>query len=212
MRDKNKVPRGWRAGLCRLLRGHILTSMAAGRGKMKMEKRFARDELVFDGIIAKVHKVHLAMGDGQCIQRDYIHYPGAAIVLPVLADRSIVLIRNWRFAVEEHLYELPAGCLEEGEDPTVCATRELTEETGYTAGRLEKLGSFYTGPGISDEFIHAYLATGLTDGPQALERYEEITVEIRRDDEVRRMVADGTIRDAKTISTLALYWFRSDNT
>ncbi|MCJ7543486.1 MAG: NUDIX hydrolase [Phycisphaerae bacterium] len=174
----------------------------------KPRKRFARDEVVFDGIIAKVHKVHLAMGDGRVVQRDYIHYPGAAIVLPVLADGRIVLIRNWRFAVEQELYELPAGRLEGGEDPAVCAARELAEEAGYTAGRWEKLGGFFTGPGTSDEFIHAYLATDLTPGRQDLERYEEIAVEVRSDAQVRAMVADGTIRDAKTISTLALYWLR----
>ncbi len=179
--------------------------MASGQQR----RRFQRDELVFDGIIAKVHKVHLAMGDGRSVQRDYIHYPGAAIVLPVLEDGSIVLIRNWRFAVEAELYELPAGCLEGGEDPAVCAARELAEEAGYTAGRLEKLGGFFTGPGTSDEFIHAYLATELTAGRQDLERYEQIAVEVRRDEQVRAMVADGTIRDAKTLSTLALYWLRS---
>ena len=174
-------------------------------------KRFQRDELVYDGIIAKVHQVHVAMGDGKLVRRDYIHYPGAAIVLPVLGDGRIVLIRNWRFAVEDTLYELPAGCLDGGEDPAVCAQRELTEETGYTAGRWEKLGGFFTGPGTSDEFIHAYLATELTAGPQRLERYEEIAVELRSDAEVRAMVADGTIRDAKTLSTLTLYWLKTAN-
>ena len=177
---------------------------------MAAKKRFERDELVFDGIIAKVHKVHLAMTDGRLVQRDYVHYPGAAIVVAVLGDGGIVLIRNWRFAVEQNLYELPAGCLEEGEDPYVCAVRELAEEAGYSAQRIEKLGGFYTGPGVSDEYIHAYLATGLTAGKQDLERYEDITVEVHSDQAVRKMVADGTIRDAKTISALALYWMRGN--
>jgi ADP-ribose pyrophosphatase len=176
----------------------------------KSPKRFERDELVFDGILAKVHKVHLAMGDGRVVQRDYIHYPGAAIVLPILEDGRIVLIRNWRFAVEAELYELPAGCLEGGEDPIVCARRELTEETGYAAGRWEKLGGFFTGPGTSDEYIHAYLAAELTAGRQVLERYEQITVHPFPEARVRAMVADGTIRDAKTISALALYWLRGE--
>jgi ADP-ribose pyrophosphatase len=177
--------------------------MAGGK-----RKRFERDELVFDGVIAKVHKVHLAMADGRSVQRDFIHYPGAAVVLPVLDDGRIVLIRNWRFAVETDLYELPAGCLEDGEDPAVCARRELTEETGYSARRLEKLGAFFTNPGTSDEIIHAYLATELTAGSQELERYEEITVEAHPDARVRAMIAEGTVRDAKTISALALYWLR----
>ena len=177
-------------------------------GAEKGRKRFERDELVFDGILAKVHKVHLAMGDGRLVQRDFIHYPGAAVVLPVLDDGRIVLIRNRRFAVEAELYELPAGCLEDGEDPTVCARRELAEETGYSARRLEKLGAFFTNPGTSDEIIHAYLATELTAGAQTLERYEQITVEPQTDARVRAMVGDGTIRDAKTISALALYWLR----
>ena len=73
------------------------------------------------------------------------------MILPVLRDGAIVLIRNYRFAVGEHLWELPAGMLEQGEDPAVCASRELAEETGYTAGSIEKLGVFYTGPGTTDE-------------------------------------------------------------
>ncbi|MGA2265607.1 MAG: NUDIX hydrolase [Phycisphaerae bacterium] len=173
------------------------------------KKRFDRDEVVFRGPIVEVHKVHQTMHDGKLVQRDFIHYPGASIVLPVLADGRIVLIRNWRFAVEETLHELPAGTLEKGEDPAVCAARELTEETGYTAGQLHKLGGFYTGPGVSDEFIHAYLATDLTDGHQNLDHYEEITVEVHPDAEVRRMVVEGAIRDAKTIATLTLYWLRN---
>ena len=153
-----------------------------------MEERFEYDDLVFDGLIAKVHKVGLRMDDGRVVQRDYIRYPGAAVVLPVLDDGSIVLIRNYRFAVDERLYELPAGVLEEGEDPAQCAERELAEETGYTAGRIEKLGRFYSTPGTTDEFLEAYLACDLTDGTQDLERYERITVEVLPESEVRRMV------------------------
>ena len=174
-----------------------------------MQKRFEYDDLVFDGLIAKVHRVGVRMSDGEVVQRDYIHYPGASIVVPVLEGGGIVMIRNWRFAVEENLYELPAGCLEEGEDPAVCAARELTEETGFTAGKLEKLGSFFTGPGVSDEVIHAYLATDLKRGRQALERYEEIDVEVIPDLQVREIIADGRLRDAKSITALALHWVKA---
>ena len=150
------------------------------------------------------------MPDGNVVQRDFFHYDGAAVVLPVLDDGAIVLIRNYRFAVDEHLYELPAGMLEPPEDPAECAARELIEETGYRAGRIEKLGEFYTGPGTTDENMHAFLATDLTDGQQDLEVYEEIHVEVFPAARVREMVADGTIHDGKTIAALAYYWMRKE--
>ena len=173
-----------------------------------MSERFAYNELVFDGKVMQVRKVGVKMPDGRVVQRDLAHYAGAAVILPVLADGSVVLIRNYRFAIDEWLYELPAGMLEPNEDPAVCAARELTEETGYTAGRIEKLGQFYTGPGTTDEVMHAFLAEDLTDGPQQLETYEQIEVDVRPDDEVRARVADGRIHDAKTIAALGLYWLK----
>jgi len=173
-----------------------------------MNDRLEFRELVYDGKIAKGYRVGLRMPDGNVVQRDFFHYNGAAVVLPVLDDGSIVLIRNYRFAVDEHLYELPAGMLEEGEDPAECAARELIEETGYRAGRMEKLGAFYTGPGTTDENMHAFLATELTGGQQDLEAYEEIRVEVFGDAAIRQMVADGTIHDGKTIAALAYYWMR----
>jgi len=172
-------------------------------------QRFEYDVLVFDGLMAKCHKVGVKMPDGAIMQRDLIRYPGASLALPVLDDGSIVLIRNRRFAVDEELWELPCGVLEGGEDPAACAARELAEETGYAAGRIERLGQFYTGPGTTDEVMHCYLATELSDGRQELERYEQIAVEVADDAQVRRMVADGTIHDGKTIAALGMYWLRT---
>ena len=173
-----------------------------------MSERFVHDELVYKGRVAEVHKVGVRMPDGRVVQRDFIHYGGAVVILPVLPDGSIVLIRNYRFAVEETLWELAAGMLEAGEDPAAGAARELAEETGYSAGRIEALGRFYTGPGTCDERMHAFLATQLTAGGQDLEAYEQIEVEVHPEAEVRAMVADGRIHDAKTIVALALYWQR----
>jgi ADP-ribose diphosphatase len=172
----------------------------------QMHDRFEKSELIFDGYVAKGYKVALRMPDGKVVQRDFFHYDGAAVILPVLSDGSIVLIRNRRFAVDEDLLELPAGMLEKGEEPALCAARELTEETGYTSGNVETLGVFYTGPGTTDETMYAFLATDLTNGQQALEDYEEISVVTYSDAEVRRMVLDGTLHDGKTIATLCLYW------
>ncbi|RPI62306.1 MAG: NUDIX hydrolase [Planctomycetaceae bacterium] len=171
-----------------------------------MDNRFAYKNLVYDGAVSKVYRVGLKMDDGKVIPRDLIHYNGAAVILPVLADGSIVLIRNQRFVAGGWLYELPAGMLEEGENPDLCAGRELAEETGYTAGSIRKLVAFFASPGNSDELIHAYLATDLRQGEQDLEVYERIKVETFSDSDVRKMVLDGTIHDAKTIAALGLYW------
>jgi ADP-ribose pyrophosphatase len=170
-----------------------------------MDNRFAYDELVFDGRVAKVHKVGLRMADGRVVPRDLIRYAGAAVVLPVLEDGSIVLIRNYRFAVDEELLELPAGILEPPEPPAACAARELAEETGYAAGRIEELGRFFSGPGTCDEVMHAFVATELTPGEQNLEPGEQIKVHVAREADVRDMLLDGRIHDAKTIATLGLY-------
>jgi ADP-ribose pyrophosphatase len=171
-----------------------------------MNSRFEYDEVIYDGRVSEVHRVGVKMPDGTVADRDLILYTGAAVVLPVLDDGSIVMIRNYRFAVDQTLWELPAGMLEKDEDPAVCAARELTEETGYTAETVRPLGMFYTTPGTSNEEMHAFVATGLTDGEQDLEGYEQITVEVLPEQRVREMVLDGSIRDGKTIATLAWYW------
>ena len=176
-----------------------------------MHERFEQSDLIFDGVVAKGYKVRLRMDDGQIVDRDFFHYGGAAVILPVLDDGAIVMIRNFRFAVDESLLELPAGMLEDGEPPEQCAARELTEETGYSAAHMAKLGAFYTGPGSTDEVMHAYLATGLANGQQDLERYERITVEVYPDSQLRQMVRDGTLHDAKSIAALSLYWLSRES-
>ena len=170
--------------------------------------RFEWDRVIHVGRVLELHDAGVRMPDGKVVQRDYVHYNGAAVILPVLADGSIVMIRNYRFAVGDTLWELPAGMIDGDEAPLSAATRELTEETGYSAGQIVKLGEFYAAPGSSDELMHAFLATDLKDGLQALETYEQIEVHVLSDATVRQMLRDGAIRDAKTVSALALYWLR----
>ena len=173
-----------------------------------MDSRVVGSELVYEGAICRVRKVALATDAGESVARDLIEFADAVVIVPVLDDGRLVLIRNERFAVGEELWEFPAGKLEEGEQPDPCAARELAEETGYTAGRLERLGGFYTCPGAATEYIHAFGAADLRRGRQALEGYERIRVEVVPGERVRRMIAAGEIHDAKSIAAHALWRMR----
>lgn len=175
-----------------------------------MLQKILNKTLVHRSYLFEVQRLTLQLPDGKQMDRDLIHHRGAALVLPVLMDGSIVMIRNYRYAAAGYLWELPCGTLEEGEEIAVCAARELAEESGYTAGRIEKLGEFYSCPGYSDEVIHAFLATDLTKGEQNLEGYEDITVEVLLDAEVRRMAAADEIHDGKTLATLGVYWAKTN--
>jgi ADP-ribose pyrophosphatase len=120
-------------------------------------------------------------------------------------DDHVCLIRNYRVAVGKTLIELPAGTLEPGEQPAVTAGRELIEETGFRAARIEKLREFTMSPGILNERMYLYLAADLTPGAMALEAGEQIETLVTSWDEAMRMVFDGTIEDAKTLVGLMHY-------
>lgn len=135
-------------------------------------------------------------------RRDLVIHPGAVVILPVLDPQTYLLIRNWRFAVEKTLWELPAGTLEPDEPPEKTAYRELIEETGYQAGSITPLTSFYSTPGFCNEKIHAYLATDLKHVGQALEDDEEIFVEKVPINRVMELIRSGDLQDAKSIVTI----------
>lgn len=136
--------------------------------------------------------------------REIVRHPGAVVVLPLLDDGRVCLIRNYRISVNQTLIELPAGTLEPGEEPRQNAERELMEETGYRAAKFQKLHAFYLSPGILDERMHLFLATGLTEGETAREAGEEIDNLVVPWDEAIQMAVDGRIQDAKSIVGLML--------
>lgn len=143
--------------------------------------------------------------NGQIIQRDLIFHPGAVVILPILANGDVVLLRNFRFVLNETLWEVPAGTVEPDEPLLDCAKRELLEETGYTAKQWKSLGYLYASPGVLDEKLHLFVAEELTAGdakPEPDEQLEPVTVRL---DDAIRMCLDGTIRDAKTITSLLLW-------
>ncbi len=142
---------------------------------------------------------------GRTVEREVVRHPGAVLVVPELADGRLILIRNARMAVDDRLWELPAGVLEPGEDPADAARRELLEETGYRAGQLERLGEFYTSPGFCDELMRVYAARDLELIGQRLEAGEDIAVEIVELGKVLSMIDTGVIRDGKTLAGLLLW-------
>src|SRR5262245_35110469 len=141
---------------------------------------------------------------GKDKSREIVRHPGACVLVPILNDGLVCLIRNFRISVSATLIELPAGTLEPNEPPHVTAERELIEETGYRAAKIELLHAFYLSPGILDEKMHLYLATGLTEGATAREEGEEIENLVVPWEEAIAMVFRGEIKDAKTI--VGLLW------
>jgi len=142
------------------------------------------------------------------VQRELVVHPGAVLILPLLDDETAVLIRNYRFSVGEELLELPAGTLESGESPIDCAARELEEETGHLAGRIEPLADFYTSPGFTDERMYCFIATELKVTAQRLDRTEQIRVTPMKLTDALAATLDGRIIDGKTIAALHLYQYR----
>jgi len=154
---------------------------------------------IFDVVLEKV-----TLPNGAVKDREIVRHPGAAAMVPLLEDGSVVLIKQYRHAVGEFVWEIPAGTLEPEEAPVACARRELVEETGYEAAKFEKLIEMLPAPGYTDEHIHIFLATGLKAVDQRLEDDEVIEVQPTVLDSALAMVAEGRIRDAKTIAGLFL--------
>lgn len=152
----------------------------------------------------RVVRETLTTGAGKTKTREIVRHPGACVIVPLLDDGRVCLIRNWRIAVGRTLIELPAGTLEPPEPPHVTAERELIEETGFRAAKIEFLHSFYLSPGILDEKMHLYLATGLTAGDAAREEGEEIENLVVPWYVATNMIFSGEIQDAKTI--VGLLW------
>ena len=156
-------------------------------------------EVLLQAAKFRVDRVRVPARSGGLIEREMITHGGSVVVLPVLPDGRVVFIRNRRFAIGRELLELPAGTLDAGEDPAVCARRELAEETGYRAQTVEPLIRFFPSPGFMSEEMHCFVARGLTPGPQALEEGEHIEVEPLAPAEVDALVDAGELVDGKTL-------------
>lgn len=166
------------------------------------------EKIAYEGNFLKILNVDVILPDGNKANRDIIRHPGASAVLPITEDGKVILVRQWRTPLDKTLLEVPAGKLEKGEEPLLCAQRELEEETGYKADNFEYMGSIATVPGFCDEIIHLYLATGITEGLKGGDEDEFTSVEIVSLDEMKDMVRCGDIIDTKTINCLCHYLLR----
>lgn len=160
----------------------------------------------YHGRIISLDVDEVRFPDGSIGSLEMIRHPGASAVVPLLDtdadDPTVLLIRQYRYAADGYLYEIPAGRLDPGESPMECAHRELAEETGYRAARVEPLFTMFTTPGFTDEKIHLFLATGLTAGDAHREADEFLELVPTKLSRALSMVEQGEIKDAKTALAL----------
>lgn len=173
-----------------------------------MKKRQAevrRSDVVFRGRLFRVRRDLVQepalRGEpaGPPVMREIIEHAGSVVVLPVLPDARVLLVRQYRYAAKDFLWELVAGGIDRGENPSQAARRELKEETGHEARRFERLLSFFPSPGILSEVMHLYRATGLRPGRAEPEADEALEVRAFSRRELERMLRRSSLRDAKTV-------------
>ena len=164
---------------------------------------------IYKGRVVTLNLETVTLPNQATVELEVVRHPGAAAVVPLKADGTVVLIRQYRLAAGGFIYEVPAGKLHPGEDPQQCAIRELEEEIGYRPARMDKLATFFTAPGFTDEVMHLFKATGLTPGAQKLDHDEVLEVVELSLKEAIDLIKDGTIRDAKTIVGLQFVYLQS---
>ena len=159
---------------------------------------------IYRGKVVHLFVDEVSLPNGRTTTLETIRHVGAAAALPFVSDTEVLLVRQFRHAAGGWLLEVPAGKLDDGENPEVCARREVEEEVGFRAGRLEKLGAILTTPGFTDEVIHLYEAHELTEALASLEEDEVLTPLRVRFDEAIAMVLRGEIHDAKSVCAILL--------
>ena len=162
-------------------------------------------KIKFNGKLLSVFIKKERLPNGNPVTLELVKHPGAALVIPFLSAGSILMLRQYRPVIKSYLYELPAGTLKKNERPSVCAKREIIEETGYAASKLKMLGWIYPVPGYSTEKINIFAGMGLKKMSRARpEEDEMIEVRAMTRQKVRSLFRSGRITDAKTISSLAM--------
>ncbi len=172
---------------------------------MDMREKKLEGEVIYKGHVVKLERDKVLCPNGNESYREIVRHNGGAAILCVTDNDEIILERQFRYAYDEVIYEIPAGKLEAGEDPYEAALREFEEETGNKAETLEHLCDIYPTCGYSSEVIHIYLAKDFIKTHNNLDDDEVIELEYVKIDEVKKMILDGRIKDAKTICALTTY-------
>lgn len=173
---------------------------------MSNEVRRTNRTLKYEGNILKIYEDHMEFANGSSEEWDFIHHDGAAAVIPVREDGKILMVRQYRNALERETLEIPAGKLDAPGEPGIqCASRELEEETGYRSDRLERLLTLRTTVAFCDERIEIFLARDLIPSKQHLDENEYVQVEAYTLDELKQMIFGGKIEDSKTIAAILAY-------
>lgn len=166
-----------------------------------LEEKTLSTEQIFNGKVVSLQVDEVELPNGKRAKREIIKHPGAVAIIAITEDKKIILVEQYRKALERTIVEIPAGKLEKGEEPAECAKRELEEETGYDCETLELINSFYTSPGFADEIVHVYFAKGLKKKENAAELDEDEFVHLLEWslEEAIHAIEEKQIYDAKTV-------------
>lgn len=174
------------------------------------EKTLSSEEL-YCGRIITVRRDKVELTNGHTSTREVVEHPGGVGIVAIDKDKNVLMVRQFRYPLSSEILEVPAGKLEKGEDPLECAVRELSEETGYSAGKMISLGSMYPSPGYCQEILYAYLALDLEAGASHPDEDEFLSVERIPFDKAVNMALSGEIKDAKTVIALLRAKWHLDN-
>ncbi len=163
-----------------------------------------KSETIYRGKILDLRRDQIRLPNGRSVSHEIVEHPGAVTLVPVDEHGQVWFVRQYRYAAQVELLELPAGSLEHGESPKNCALREVREEIGMAAGKLQKLGEFFLAPGYSTEFTYVYLATDLHPDPLEADADEFLCIESIPASQAFIMAESGAIQDGKTIAALYL--------
>lgn len=171
---------------------------------MIFEEKTISSEMIYEGRILNLRRDKVHVKDGKTSYREIVEHNGGVALAAITPEGKMVMVRQYRKPAEKAILEVPAGKIEKGEDHRLTAERELKEETGYTAGKIEFITSFYSSIGYSTEVIYLYFATDLTPGETDFDENEAIELYEYELPELKEMVLRGEIEDAKTIAAILL--------